>query len=174
MRSSTIISALFALGALSSPINPKRDLVTDIVVVTVTDIVYEGETPSTPPADHVWTHSWTHSTPTSTPVVVVESTSTAAPIAPTTSTVAPASSAAAPVSSAPAATSEPAASPVSDGAPTTLVPGLDVSSPTYTAIALQHHNVHRSNHSAQAVTYNETLARWAQEKATSCVWDESL
>ena len=179
MRSSTIVSALSAVGALSSPINQLRDLVTDIVVITVTDIIYEGETPSTLPVANFHSTSTTAEviaspSSTSTPVVVVTPASTAAPVIPTTSAVAPTSSVAAPVSSAPVASSAPAASPASGGAPTTLVPGLDVSSPIYTAIALEHHNVHRSNHSAQAVTYNATLGAWAQEKASSCVWDESL
>lgn len=196
MLSSIFISALFAVGALSTPINQKRALVTEIVVVTVVEYVTEGvpAAPSTVPAVQTTVnapnayHSSSHDHPrasssstvevavpssssveivapiptsTSTPVVIETptSTSTPAPI----STVAPTTSAA-----------PPPPQPASFNAPTTIVPDLDVTSPTYTAIALAHHNVHRSNHSAPDVTYNSTLARWAQAKAESCVWDESM
>ena len=185
MRTSTALSALFAIGALAVPLNFNRALIEDIIVVTVTDYVYaDGAAPTsttsttttslyTPP---VVIPTTTSTTPAYTPPVVVPSTTsttsiyTPPPPPPSSSKVVPAPAV---VTPAPAPVVQ-AASPASDAAPTTLVPNLDVTSPTYAAIALQHHNVHRANHSADALVYNQTLASWAQTKAESCVWDESL
>ncbi|MCJ1319359.1 hypothetical protein MMC15_004695 [Xylographa vitiligo] len=185
MRTSTALSALFAIGALAVPLNFNRALIEDIIVVTVTDYVYaDGAAPTsttsttttslyTPP---VVIPTTTSTTPAYTPPVVVPSTTsttsiyTPPPPPPSSSKVVPAPAV---VTPAPAPVVQ-AASPASDAAPTTLVPNLDVTSPTYAAIALQHHNVHRANHSADALVYNQTLASWAQTKAESCVWDESF
>ncbi|MCJ1235383.1 hypothetical protein MMC14_003351 [Varicellaria rhodocarpa] len=59
-------------------------------------------------------------------------------------------------------------------APTTLVSNLAPTSPTYTAIVLQHHNVHRANHSAAPLTWSTTLATYAAQKANSCAWNEDI
>ncbi|MCJ1377184.1 Mucin-2 [Xylographa soralifera] len=184
MRTSTALSALFAIGALAVPLNFNRALIEDIIVVTVTDYVYADAPPpttttsTTTPAytPPVVIPTTTSTTPAYTPPVVVPSTTsttsiyTPPPPPPSTSPVVPAPAV---VTPAPAPVVQ-AASPASNGAPTTLVPDLDVTSPTYAAIALQHHNVHRANHSAEALVYNQTLASWAQTKAESCVWDESF
>ena len=186
MRTSTVLSTFLAVGALAVPLN-KRVLIEDIVVVTVTDFVYVDELPTststtssssgTPdqffqqPAS---TTSTTSTTSIYTPPVVPSSTSTPPPPPPTTSST-PAYTPPAPVVSPPPAPAPAnAGSPALDGAPTTLVPDLDVTSPTYAAIAVVHHNVHRANHSAPALTYNQTLANWAQQKAESCVWNEDM
>ena len=201
MRSSAIVSALLAVCALASPIN-KREYVTELVIVTITDYVYPGEALPTagsavqnnqPSGDSTTS---VDAAPSSTSVAApppVAPSSSLAPAAPPTSTpepdpatsappatsaapesTAPPASSAAPATSAAPASSVAPASQVSNGAPTTLVANLDDTSPTYAAIALEHHNVHRANHSAQAVTYNATLAQWAQAKAKACVWDESM
>lgn len=39
-------------------------------------------------------------------------------------------------------------------------------------ICLYHHNVHRLNHSAVPVTWNNTLFQWAQAKANTCVFSD--
>lgn len=200
MLSSILISALLTIGTLSTPIVQKRDLVTDIVVVTVIDYVTEdvAAAPSTVPAVQTTVnapkayHSWSHhdsslssssvvevTPPSSSSMEIVAPTSTSTPVVietPTsTSTPAPVSTAAATSVVAPTTSAAPPSpQPASFDAPKTIVPDLDVSSPTYTAIALAHHNVHRSNHSAPDVTYNGTLAKWAQAKAESCVWDETM
>ena len=200
MRSSAIVSALLAVSALASPIN-KREYVTELVIVTITDYVYPGEALPTaasavqnnqPSGDSTTS---VDAAPSSTSVAApsVAPSSSPAPAAPPTSTLesdpatsappatsaapestAPPASSAAPATSAAPASGVAPASQVSNGAPTTLVANLDDTSPTYAAIALEHHNVHRANHSAQAVTYNATLAQWAQAKAKACVWDESM
>ncbi|MCJ1399170.1 hypothetical protein MMC11_002372 [Xylographa trunciseda] len=185
MRTSITLSALFAVGALAAPLNINRALIEDIIVVTVTDFVYADAPPPTSTTSTTTSPAYTPPvvipTTTSTtpayapPVVVPTTTSTTSiytppPPPPKSSSVVPAPAV---VTPAPVPVVQ-AASPASDGAPTTLVPNLDVTSPTYAAIALQHHNVHRANHSAEALVYNQTLATWAQAKAESCVWDESL
>ena len=111
---------------------------------------------------------------TSTPeAVAVLPSSTKAPVPVTPSPTPTPTPTPTPVPSpAPAAT--PAANNPSGSAPLTLVPNLSVTNPTYKAIALDHHNVHRANHSADAVAYNQTLAQWAQAKAESCVWNEDM
>ncbi|MCJ1285370.1 hypothetical protein MMC26_004710 [Xylographa opegraphella] len=169
MRPSAALSVLFAIGTLAVPLNFNRALVEDIVVVTVTDYVYADAPAPTSTTSTTTTAAYTP------PVVVHSPTSTSSVYTPPPSPPASKPVAPAPVVVTPApAPIVQAASPASNGAPTTLVPDLDVTSPTYAAIALQHHNVHRANHSANALVYNQTLASWAQTKAESCVWDESF
>ena len=184
MHFSTVLSVLFAVTALAAPFNlNKRVLDVVIEVVTVTDIVYDDVVPTPAPAalpvnppvaaPVVPTTTPTSTTAAYTPPAVVQVPTTApAPVAP--APAAPAVVVAPAVSSPAVVPVQQAASPAVGGAPMTLVPDLDVTSPTYAAIALEHHNVHRANHSAQALTYNQTLATWAQAKAESCVWDETM
>lgn len=101
----------------------------------------------------------------STPVVVSSTpvaTSTVVVSSPTSTYVAPTTSAAPVTSAAPTTPS------------TTLVSSTVASStPTggltsYSDIALYHHNIHRSNHSAPAATWNATLVQAAQDWAQAC------
>lgn len=46
-------------------------------------------------------------------------------------------------------------------------------SPTYQDTIIQHHNVHRANHSAPNLVWNQTLASYAQAKANTCKFDHS-
>lgn len=69
----------------------------------------------------------------------------------------------------PQAVNDAAAAPV-----TTIIRDLQPTDPRYKALALVHHNVHRSNHSASSVVYNTTIESWAKAKAESCVWNEDL
>jgi len=182
MRTSTVLSVLFAATALAVPVNNKRVVVEDVVVVTVTDFVYPDGSPATPAAAPVVDspHSlYIAPKPSTTEQPAVPAAPSPSPVeAPKEAPVQTTAPAAAPAAAAVETTSAPAPSPVyqapASGAPTTLVPNLDVSSPTYTAIALAHHNAHRSNHSAPAVEYNATVAAWAQKKAESCVWNEDM
>jgi len=52
--------------------------------------------------------------------------------------------------------------------PTTAVPNLDTASDVYKGLAVQHHNVHRQNHSASDMAWNETLAGYAEQVARTC------
>jgi len=51
---------------------------------------------------------------------------------------------------------------------------LSADSTLYQEIVLTHHNVHRSNHSASALTWNQTLADYAKAQAETCVYSETL
>ena len=208
MRSSTIVSVLLASGALATPVIDRRVLVTDEVVVTVTDYVTAGEaaakvavaTPATTStassqganpvayqAPHA--HHHYHQQPPKSAVAVVSTSQQSssskpyvAPVPVTTST-SEAQAYSAPTTSAspsPHTTATPSpvqssASPVSDNnLPTTAVANLDSGSDLYKGIATQHHNIHRQNNSASALTWNDTLASYAETTAKSCVYAHSL
>lgn len=57
-----------------------------------------------------------------------------------------------------------------DNLPTTAVANLDSGSEIYKGLSAQHHNVHRQNHSVPALTWNDTLASYAETIAKSCVY----
>ena len=189
----------------------KRDVVTDTVVVTVVDYVYENGAPapegestsakvyvavqeSTPtpsstsvkrPAQVYSSHRHHHSH-TSSSVAPVAPPSSSSPVVVPTSVQAPPPPSIIPAQApkpSSSAVPQPAPSPVnydtttpaesSDDLPKTFVSGLDPGSADYSGLILQHHNVHRSNHSASALSWNSTLAGYAKTKAQGCVWDES-
>ena len=54
--------------------------------------------------------------------------------------------------------------------PSTFVPNLDPTSSIYKGLTLQHHNIHRRNHSAEDLTWNNTLAEYAETTAKTCIW----
>jgi uncharacterized protein YkwD len=61
-----------------------------------------------------------------------------------------------------------------DALPTTFVPDLDPTSAIYKGLVLQHHNIHRRNHSAEDLTWNDTMAEYAEITAKTCIWGHSL
>ena len=200
MRSTSILSVLLATGALATPLLDRRVLVTKDVVVTVTDYVTVGDvaakvavaTPtSSPPAvtSKVATHAHHyHHQAAKSPVVVLpvpqQSSSSKPYVAPApapttttsqayvpppqpTTTTTPPDTTAAPspvkVTSSPSVNND-------NTLPTTAVPNLDSGSEIYKGLAAQHHNVHRQNHSVPALTWNNTLASYAETIAKSCVY----
>jgi uncharacterized protein YkwD len=63
-------------------------------------------------------------------------------------------------------------------APTPERGALDVGwirpgSQAFIDISVYHHNIHRYNHSAPLVKWNDTLYLWAQKKADTCVYNEN-
>ena len=58
--------------------------------------------------------------------------------------------------------------------PTTAIADLQSDSSTYQGLVLQHHNIHRSNHSANPLVWNDTLANYAEQTAKTCVYAHSL
>ncbi|KAF3012837.1 hypothetical protein E8E14_009668 [Neopestalotiopsis sp. 37M] len=52
----------------------------------------------------------------------------------------------------------------------TLPPGAVVTDQAYIDTVIRHHNVHRGNHSAVALTWSPTLAETARKIATSCIY----
>ena len=195
MRPSTVASVLFAAGVLSTPVLDRRAVVTEEVVVTLTHYVtIGGDTPTTSssttsikpmdaspspkvqvagykPHSHYHYHQAPKPIPkpvTSTPEAVVPtSTTEKAYVPPTTS-----STKAAPVTTEAPVKSTPAAS--NDDLPTTKVSGLSSDSEIYKGLTLQHHNVHRTNHSVAALEWNQTLADFAKQTAQTCIWGHSL
>lgn len=200
MRFSTLTTVVFAAGAFASPIN-KRDVVTDVVVddVVVTDVIMTtvtaGQAPPSPVAQGPVPVVNVIVTTTSAPVVVQQppqpppTTSpspspspslvqppvavvdkvVAPPVSSAISSDVPSSTAAPSSSAAPSPSSSP-----SSGLPTTFVDNLDTTSSIYQQLALQHHNIHRANHSASALVWNSTLADYAKTTAETCVWKHSL
>lgn len=58
--------------------------------------------------------------------------------------------------------------------PSTFVPNLDPTSAIYKGLVLEHHNIHRRNHSAEDLTWDDTLAEYAETTAKTCIWAHSL
>ncbi|KAL8729243.1 MAG: hypothetical protein Q9166_004864 [cf. Caloplaca sp. 2 TL-2023] len=48
--------------------------------------------------------------------------------------------------------------------------GGDTGSDSYKSACLDHHNIHRANHSANALEWDDTLAEYAKQTAQTCVW----
>ncbi|KAI4188997.1 MAG: hypothetical protein L6R41_001751 [Letrouitia leprolyta] len=195
MRSATIISALFAGGALATPVAKwleERALVVEHVTTTTVVWVTAGQPLPTPPAPApkkavvaapYKAHHHPHAHAAAQPAPAAPAPAAPAPPPSSPAAVAPVPvKAAEPVVEPPKSTSTPAAAPSpkpesnsgSSSAPTTYVDNLDTTSDTYKALVLQHHNVHRANHSADDLTWDDTLAQYAEQTAKTCVWGHDL
>ncbi|KFZ06970.1 hypothetical protein V501_06901 [Pseudogymnoascus sp. VKM F-4519 (FW-2642)] len=198
MRSSAIVLAGLSALALAAPVQ-KRAYVTDVVIDYVTVFVTEGlsttktsssvvpTTTSTPPVvtptivapvltDAIFLESTTPEpipTPTPTPEPIVETpTPTPTPEAPVT-TQAPQQAVV--VDTTPAVTTPVVQETPVQAAPVvqTTAAAAPVASPAgtdYKSAVLFHHNVHRTNHSAPALTYSDELAGYAAQLAKTCVF----
>ncbi|KAH9888727.1 scp-like extracellular protein [Xylariomycetidae sp. FL2044] len=194
MKTSALVAATSAVLAMASPLQ-KREIKTDIVMEYHTVTVTGGEAPQPTFVGAKHFHTEFHTDvevesfttteqapvvvvttvvqaenvePTSTPPVVVYVTATAeADPEPTTSEVpveVPTTSEI-PVVEAPAtstSTSEAAAEPTEPA-------GDDMPS-----AAVYHHNLHRSNHSAPELTWDNTLAGYAANTAATCVFKHDM
>ncbi|KAK3489010.1 CAP domain-containing protein [Neurospora hispaniola] len=116
-------------------------------------------------------------TPSSSSIVVVapppapETTSSTVIIVPvSSSTQQPAPTTAPAVVAAPPATT----STMQERATTKVDSPAAPSGSDYASTLLYHHNIHRSNHSAGAMTWGETYANYAQQAAASCVFQHDL
>ncbi|KFZ17273.1 hypothetical protein V502_04646 [Pseudogymnoascus sp. VKM F-4520 (FW-2644)] len=200
MRSSAIILAGLSALALAAPVQ-KRAYVTDVVIDYVTVFVTESNLHSTRetvvpstrttleavvtptvsksvapvPTQGVFVESKPVPTPTPTPEPIVETpTPTPTPQAPAT-TQAPQQDVhvekpvveTTPVAETPTVVKTTAAAAPTTAAPATASPV----SGDYKSAVLFHHNVHRTNHSAPALTYDETLAGYALQVAKTCVFE---
>ena len=188
-----LIIGLCATSAFASPINRRDDFVTDVVVddVVVTDVVmttvYESEAAPSPAAEPVVNIV---TTTTSVPAVVLQPSQEQTPQAPPSPPPVPAAAptqalnkvAVAPEpavvpSSSQASSTPPASTPTpgpSSSSPAGYVANLDAGGSQYQQLALEHHNIHRANHSASALTWNSTLADYAKTTAETCYYDHSL
>lgn len=154
MKGSMMLGALCAIGAVAGPVD-KRAIVTDVdltvVTVTVTDSAVASATSTA--ADNAAAapvvneahknhpdFSWP---PWPTTTEVASTTDVASTTVPPSSTVAPTTTTS-----------------------TSVVPSS--TGDAYQSMLLDSHNIHRSNHSAPALTWNETLAESALALANSC------
>jgi len=184
MRPSTLVSALFVAGALSSPLVQKRGYVTEIDVVTVTAYVTEVLAASTTSA--IQSYQGKHFQSVGTTMMRLPLTFRIAPSsssAPSTSSEAPAptsssvalaqaqAQAQAPSSKAPAPAPAPSSSSSAAPAPSPVAQSIGTD---YNSRALYHHNIHRANHSAVDLKWDDNLASSAQEVASSCVYAHNV
>ncbi|KAI4121806.1 MAG: hypothetical protein LQ338_006168 [Usnochroma carphineum] len=208
MRTSIILTAVLAGGALATPVKKwleERALVVDWVTTTTVVWVTEGETataaplpyqkaavaPAYVPHYHAHAHAHPAAPPVTTPAPAAApppaSSKPAAP-APVLDQKAPApvldQKAPQPPAQQPTPTSTPPApapSPNTNSdnsgsteAPTSYPADLDTTSDVYKALVLQHHNIHRANHSADDLVWDDTLAGYAEQSARTCVWGHNL
>lgn len=183
MRSSLLLSALCATGILAVPLE-QRDYVTDLTVITVTETVtgQPAPAPTTAPAEQA-------PAPQPTP----ESTSPVDPPTPATSDLPPPMPTITPKSENPppeqqqqardeggftiawteawttAWTLEAESPPQTTLATQTQEPGAAPTNP-YQETLIYNHNVHRSNHSADSLSWSADLEASAHKLASQCVY----
>ncbi|KAH9213982.1 CAP domain-containing protein [Leptodontidium sp. 2 PMI_412] len=182
MRSSTVLALFGATVAVASPVHQAMhkkayvtDIVTDIVYVTVT----AGDLPSTsvPDTTVVVKHTvYAHHKPKTT--AASTSTTPPPPPAPTTTlipTYEPVAPAPEPTTYAPAPVVETTPPAVKVEAATSVAAAPAAAQPTdYQSTALYHHDQHRANHTAGKLTWDTTLAGYAQTIAQSCVFAHDM
>jgi len=188
MRSSILLSAALALGAVAVPHKRDGGVYTEVDVVVVTKTVYVTATGLPPVSEAAVSVSeavkhyshYHHKKPSSSPAPVESAPAYTPPVASAPAYTPPASSAPAytPPASAPAYTPAPSPSPVKSSAapvssaasgigPAHVVGDKEAdltSGEDYENMILFHHNIHRANHSAGALTWDNDLAT----KALSC------
>lgn len=174
MRSVAAVAALFAAGALAGPLNNahqhlhKRDyvVVTDIDIVYETVYVTEGEAaPATSVPVATSTSVVQHAAPT--PAVNIVNTGAPAAAQPAPAQVnTPAAQAPAPAPVQPATSTAAAPSTYSSSSSSSGPINLD----DYSAAVVLHHNVHRANHSAPNLQWDDNLASLAQQAGETCYY----
>lgn len=181
MRSSIVLTGLCAALAIASPVRnqlKKKALVTDIVTEIVYVTVTDGVTPrpnktvvisKTKFIEFVPSSSSSSTRSTSTPPPPPPPTTTSTPPPPPPPTTTP-------VVVVPAPTPVPEVASVA--APTVApAPQVQVQAPSsgdYISTALYHHNVHRANHSASALSWDGELASYALKTAQTCVFAHDM
>lgn len=184
MRSSSILCVLGAALVAASPVHNKLhkkaiawEVVTDIVTVTVTAGATSSKGPifiehtvlvepiEAPETTSKSTTTKVHTTSTPPPPPPPKTTSTPPPPPKTTSTPPP---------------PPPAPKTTSSPAPVIIVPTpspqpAPAAAPAgYSGAVEYYHNLHRTNHSAPAIVWNQTLADWAANTASTCVFAHDM
>ncbi|KAL1908937.1 hypothetical protein Sste5344_005294 [Sporothrix stenoceras] len=186
MKASFALALAGSILAVASPIDKRAihtKYVTDLVLVTVT--VDPPTTTHKPTTHHTTTHK---TTPTTTSIKTTSTPPPPPPPAPTTSSTpqpqvititeganspAAAATTAAPAVVAPQAAQAPAEVESSSPAPAATTAASSAPS-DFGSTAVYHHNLHRSNHSAPAVSWDSDLADYAATVAASCVFAHDL
>jgi uncharacterized protein YkwD len=178
MKSSVFLASCGAILAAASPILQDRKLYvkTDVVVEWVTVTVTEGETSTVfrRPSPRPTTTTTTSSPPppppppSSTSEAVVEAAADPSPSPDPTPEPAPVVQSPEPQVHAVQPSSEPAPAP----APSPSSTKAQTAEPTdYASTAVYHHNVHRFNHSANALEWSDEHAGYAKTLAERCVFE---
>ncbi|KAI1392053.1 PR-1-like protein [Hypoxylon trugodes] len=170
MRSSILVTVGAAALTMGSPLE-KRKMETSWVMEYYTVTVTGTETETPKPT--VFLGQKQRPTETSIPVVVVTETPSAPappPPAPTTSVPQPSYVVVTQTAEAPKPTTEEP----TQQAPTSASSASPPTGSGYPAVAVEHHNLHRSNHSAPDVAWNSTLASWAANTAATCVFKHDM
>ena len=198
MRTTSIITCLFAAGSIAMPVVNKRQI-EDIVVTEIIYVDTSGATVST--LYETGAPSLRGGAPAPTPSPAAASPPAGPPPAAQSPPASPAPAPAPQPSSASVASSAPSATPSpvsqsggsggtssgssaadtvssyiqSNGNDDTLFVGwVDPTDPKFGQIAVYHHNIHRLNHSASEVVYNQTMADLAQAWTEKCIGDEEV
>lgn len=177
MKASIFLGVASAAMALAGPIRradlDKRALETEWVVEMVTVTVTAGRDNA-----GVFIEKPTAFVPKPEPVVV-KPTSVPAPPPPPPAPKPTTTSKARPPPPPPApepttSTQPPPPPPVEPSPEPEPVNGGGSSIGEYEDLMLKHHNIHRSNHSAPAVSWDSTLAEYAQNTAEGCVFEHDM
>lgn len=171
MKSSICILATSLALAMASPIKmagEKRVMETDWVFDYVTVTVTAGDKPT----GGVFVEEPEHTpSPTPAPVHEVVETLTYAPAPSPTSA---AESEPAPSTSSSSASSSSSISDAAILSSSSPVDMTDLLSPDYNTVMVNQHNLHRANHSAPDVEWDDTLASYAQDTASTCVFAHQM
>ncbi|KAL1988925.1 hypothetical protein VTN96DRAFT_6914 [Rasamsonia emersonii] len=165
MRSSILLGALCAMGAIASPIE-KRVYTTEVIVITVTETITPWLTQSTPSATAATTAAVTPS-----PEIDVAEKYRHSSESSSTTVVTPSSPSPVVTTSAPATTSSTSSS-VQVSTASSAAPSPSAAN-SYQETILQNHNIHRANHSAPALVWDSGLEASAQQLANGCVYEHN-
>lgn len=183
MHTSAFLTAALAASAVAFPFENvfKREYVTELAYVTVTQFVTAGSgpassteaaaAPATPAASSVALRYGRPRRSSSSTVVVAAS--TLRPVA--ASSIRPAASQAPASSSQAARVSTPAAAPPSStqaAAPTVSAASSNLGG--YAGSVVNHHNMHRANHSSPDLVWDQNLANIATEHANTCIYKHNV
>lgn len=168
MKSSIFVAGASAMLAAAVPLE-KRAYETNWVYEIVTVTVTAGNEPSEPtklvylkdPASTRHRTRTNHPTEATSEAVVV--TTIVEETKPDTTEVAK-----------PETTEETKAKPTTSAAATKPAPAGDIDLSDLKSACLDHHNVHRSNHSAPALEWDDTLASYAANTANGCVFEHDM
>jgi len=154
------IIAVLAVALVATAINVAINVGEDITVTDVTTAVWDGESPSNDAiAESSWSCSYTTSSSSTTAVSPATSQVSSSPHGPTTQ--APTTPAAISTTTPPTTSTPPAISTTGYNSP---------NNDTYAQHVLDHHNIHRQNNSAGALTWDNNLASIAQQIGSSCYY----
>ncbi|KAI0440150.1 CAP domain-containing protein [Xylaria telfairii] len=153
MKSSIFLAATGAALALSNPLNKRvweTDIVTEYYTVTVT-----GDAPKPTPTN-VKVRPHTRPYQQQPPVEQPEPTTTSQEVVIVT------------VTPEPAPTTQKEETPTTADTPAQATNQVPAEGDSFQSEALYHHNIHRSNHSSPAVSWNSEIAGYAGNTAATC------